>query len=79
MDAVRSALKMYEEKWQHVGGGIVMCEFDAHYPGCNFLDRRHNYNELCSTAFWVQLNQRMLLLDPDNAHYADEIENSVIQ
>lgn len=77
MDAVRSALKMYEEKWQHVGGGIVMCEFDAHYPGCNFLDRRHNYNELCSTAFWVQLNQRMLLLDPDNAHYADEIENSV--
>lgn len=77
LDAVHSALSMYEEKWQHVGGGIVMCEFDNHYPGCNFLAPHHHYNELCSTTFWILLHQRLQLLEPDDAHHADEIENSV--
>lgn len=77
LDAVKSALEMYEQQWQHVGGGIAMCENDEYYPGCLWLDPRHNYNELCSTNFWVLLNQRMRRLDPDNAHYADEIESSL--
>ncbi len=77
INAVKSALKMYEEKWQHVGGGIVMCEYDTFYPGCNWLSPTHKYNELCMTNFWVLLNQRMHLLEPDNAHYVDEIENSL--
>jgi len=76
-DAVTSALSMYEDKWQHVGGGIAMCENDDYYPGCLWLSPKHNYNELCSTNFWILLNQRTHRLDPDNAHYADEIENSV--
>ena len=75
--AVKSALSMYEDKWQHVGGGINMCEFDTYWPGCNWLSMKHHYNELCSTNFWVLLNQRMALLEPDNSHYADEIEESV--
>lgn len=75
--AVKAALAMYEDKWQHVGGGINMCESDQYYPGCNWLDPRHNYNELCSTNFWVLLNQRMHRLEPDNAHYVDEMENSI--
>lgn len=77
LDAVRHALKMYENAWQHVGGGIAMCENDEFYPGCLWLSPAHNYNELCSTNFWVLLNQRMHRLEPDNAHYADEIENSL--
>lgn len=75
--AVKKALSMYEEKWQHVGGGINMCEGDTYYPGCNWLGMKHSYNELCSTNFWILLNQRMHLLEPDNSHYADEIENSL--
>ena len=75
--AVRSALPMYESKWQHVGGGINMCEDDVYYPGCNWLSMRHHYNELCSTNFWVLLNQRMHLLYPDDSHYVDEMENSL--
>ena len=75
--AVKHALKMYEEKWQHVGGGIAMCEQDLFYPGCNWLSMNHHYNELCSTNFWVLLNQRMHRLEPDNAHYVDEIETSL--
>lgn len=77
LDAVKSALKMYEDKWQHVGGGINMCEFDTYWPGCNWLSPKHHYNELCSTNFWVLLNQRMHRLEPDNAHYVDEMENSI--
>lgn len=77
LDAVKCALGMYEAKWQHVGGGINMCEFDTYWPGCNWLSPSHNYNELCSTNFWVLLNQRMHRLEPDNAHYVDEIENSL--
>ena len=77
LQAVRAALRMYEDKWQHVGGGINMCEFDSYYPGCNWLDPRHHYNELCSTNFWVLLNQRMHRLEPENTHYVDEMENSI--
>lgn len=77
LEAVKSALSMYEDKWQHVGGGIAMCEFDDYYPGCNWLSRNHHYNELCSTNFWVLLNQRMHRLEPENAHYVDEMETSL--
>jgi len=77
MKAVKSALSMYEDKWQHVGGGISMCENDVYWPGCNWLSPRHHYNELCSTNFWVLLNQRMHRLEPDRAHYVDEMENSI--
>lgn len=77
IDAVKSALGMYEDKWQHVGGGISMCEFDHYYPGCNWLNPKHKYNELCSTNFWVLLNQRMHRLEPDDPHYVDEMENSL--
>ena len=77
LKAVKSALRMYESKWQHVGGGINMCEDDTYWPGCNWLSPSHNYNELCSTNFWVLLNQRMHRLEPDNAHYVDEMENSI--
>jgi len=77
LKAVKHALSMYEDKWQHVGGGINMCESDRYYPGCNWLSPKHNYNELCSTNFWVLLNQRMHRLEPDNTHYVDEIENSL--
>ena len=77
LEAVKQALRMYEEKWQHVGGGINMCEMDTYFPGCNWLSPQHHYNELCSTNFWVLLNQRMHRLEPDNAHYVDEMENSI--
>lgn len=79
LQCVKNTLEMIEDKWLHVGGGIVMCEKenDPHYPGCNYLRRINSYNELCCITFWILLNQRMSLLDPDNAHYYDKIEESV--
>ncbi len=78
LECVKTALEMYEDKWQHVGGGIVMCEDNKFMaPGAYMINRTHKYNELCCTTFWVLLNQRMHLLEPDNAHYTDQIEQSV--
>lgn len=77
LQAVRGALEMYKDKWQHVGGGIVMCEADKHYPGCNFLKHTHQYNEICSTTFWILLHQRLHLLDPEDAENFDQIEQSL--
>lgn len=78
LECVKTALEMYEDKWQHVGGGIVMCEDDETMaPGAYQINRKHHYNELCCSTFWILLNQRMHLLEPDNVHYTDQIEQSV--
>lgn len=77
LECIKNALSMYEDKWQHVGGGIVMCEGEPFYPGCNFLSPPYQYNELCCSTFWAFLNQRMMLIEPDNEHYASEIEKTI--
>ncbi len=79
LECVKSVLKMVERDWQHIGGGIVMCEQtgDPHYPGCGFISNGYSYNELCCTTFWVLLNQRMGLIEKDNPHYYDQIEDSL--
>ena len=79
LQCVKNTLEMIEDKWLHVGGGIVMCEQenDPHYPGCNYLKRSNSYNELCCITFWILLNQRMSLIEEGNAHYYDKIEESI--
>ena len=75
--AVLNAYEMYKRDWQHVGGGIVMCEYQDAYPGCNWLSPPKPYNELCCTSFWIFLNQRLHRLFPDNENYVAEIEKSL--
>ncbi len=76
-NAVRAAYRMFQEKWQHVGGGIVAIENTDILPGCRWLDPVHKYNELCCSAHWIYLNQRFQRLDPDDERYASEIEKSL--
>lgn len=76
--AVMNAYEMYKRDWQHVGGGIVMCEYDdSAYPGCLWLSPSHPYNELCCSSFWILLNQRLHHLYPDEEKYVNEIEKSL--
>lgn len=75
--AVLNAYEMYKRDWQHVGGGIVMCEFLEAYPGCNWLSPPRPYNELCCTSFWILLNQRLHRLYPEKEEYVAEIEKSL--
>lgn len=77
LNAVNAAYRMYQAKWQHVGGGIVTIENTDIAPGCYWLDPVHKYNELCCTAHWIYLNQRYHGLEPDQESYPAEIEKSI--
>jgi uncharacterized protein len=77
LNAVNSAYRMFKDKWQHPGGGIVAIENTEIVPGCYWLDPLHKYNELCCSAHWIYLNQRYHRLYPDVAAYVDEIEKSL--
>jgi DUF1680 family protein len=77
LNAVNAAYRMFQEKWQHVGGGIVAIENTDIAPGCYWLDPVHKYNELCCTAHWIYLNQRFHRLYPDVEKYVTEIEKSL--
>lgn len=78
LTAVLGAYELYRRDWQHVGGGIVMCEgMPANYPGCNWINQKNHYNELCCTAFWIYLNQRLHRLFPEKEEYTGEIEKSL--
>lgn len=77
LNAVNAAYRMFQEKWQHAGGGIVAIENTELAPGCLWLHPVHKYNELCCTAHWIYLNQRYHRLYPDQVRYVDEIEMSL--
>lgn len=77
LDAVLGAVEMYKKHWQHVGGGIVMCEFLKAIEDCNTLDPRRPYNELCCSSFWLHIFQRLHRLFPENESYVSEIEQSL--
>jgi DUF1680 family protein len=77
INAVNAFYEAYKKDWQHVGGGIVMCEFETSTPGCAWLTPPRAYNELCCTAFWIWLNQRFHRLYPDEEKYVKEKEKSL--
>jgi DUF1680 family protein len=77
LNAVNGAYRMFKDKWQHPGGGIVAIENTEIQPGCYWLDPVHKYNELCCSAHWIYLNQRYHRLYTDVVAYVDEIEKSL--
>jgi len=77
LNAVESFYKAYKEGFQHVGGGIVLCEFQDAKPGETWLRPPRRYSELCCTAFWMWLNQRFHRLYPMEERYMSEIEKSL--
>jgi hypothetical protein len=77
LNAVKSAYAMFRDSWQHVGGGIVAIELTEIEPGCYWLDPIHKYNELCCSAHWLYLNQRLHHLYPDIESYVAEIEKTL--
>ncbi len=86
LNAVLGFRDAYHDHWEHVGGGIVMIETFGNgnplAPGSRYFRKSHDgkpstYNELCCTAFWVQLHQRLHRLYPDNEGYTFEMEQSL--
>ncbi len=80
LNAVKKCMRQYKGDWQHPGGGIIMCErFNGADQGHRLIyyNKAMRYNELCATAFWMGLNQRLHRLFPDEESYVFELEQSL--
>jgi DUF1680 family protein len=74
-DAALGAWELFRTHWQHAGGSISIIEDQVDPPDSNYLHRRTG--ELCGSSFWVFLNQRFQLLNPDDERFTSEIEKSI--
>lgn len=80
LNAVINCIDLYKHHWQHTGGGISMCErfIDKKYGKRSIYDDpKYTYNELCSSAFWMQLHQRLHRLYPHREDHVFEMEQSL--
>ncbi len=75
LDAVLGGWELYRENWQNVGGSISIIEMINCPPKSNSLYEK--LGETCGSAFWILLNQRLHLLDPEDEKYVNEIEKSI--
>jgi DUF1680 family protein len=85
--AVDGFWTMFRAHWMNVGGSVAIKEWELYPPGSYYLDTTgesphcsgcHSTGELCGSAFWIKLNQRLLAIRPDNETYAAEIERSLL-
>ncbi len=79
-NAVVNCMELYKLDWQHTGGGIVMCErFHGSKNSSRsiYKNNKYTYNELCTSAFWLQLNQRLHRMFPLKEQYVFEMEQSL--
>ncbi|MBE0655692.1 MAG: glycoside hydrolase family 127 protein [Bacteroidales bacterium] len=75
-EAVKGGWDLYKENWLHVGGSIAICEGTELYPPKSYFLTRHT-GELCGSVFWIKLNQRFHLLNPEEEKYVNEIEKCI--
>ena len=76
LDASLGGWDLYHDNWIHVGGSIAICEGTELYPPKSYFLHRST-GELCGSVFWVKLNQRFHLLNPEDEKYVTEIEKSI--
>jgi len=76
-EAAHGAWEMFREHWMHIGGSVAICEHMKYPPGTCYIDRRYHTGELCGSVFWIKLNQRFHLLNPEDERYVAEIERSI--
>lgn len=75
LQAVLGGWDLFRANWQNTGGSFSIKELDRNVPGSNSLYER--LGETCGSAFWVLLNHRLHLLEPDEEKYVNEIEKSI--
>jgi DUF1680 family protein len=76
LDAALGGWDLYHDNWIHVGGSIAICEGTDLYPPKSYFLHRST-GELCGSVFWIKLNQRFHLLNPEDEKYVTEIEKSI--
>lgn len=73
--AVLGGWDMFRDNWQHAGGSISITEGIPSPPKAYSIYRRTG--EICGSAFWIGLNQRLHRLFPLEEKYVAEIEKSI--
>jgi len=84
-DAVLGGWALFKQGWMFPGGSVALNENYAYRPGSLPLEfagawgvHSRPTGELCPSAFWVYLNQRLHRLDPSNETYVAEMEAALI-
>lgn len=81
LQTVLSVWEMFRKYWLHEGGTIALCEEHdntcSYHPNSRPITPDRHTGELCASVMWIQLNDILLQLDPDNEEYAAEIERSL--
>lgn len=75
LEAARGGWELFRDNWQNVGGSLSIIEGPDCPPKSNSLYQP--LGETCGNAFWMVLNQRFHLLNPDDERYVAEIEKSI--
>lgn len=75
LDAVLGGWELFRDNWQNVGGSISLIELQNNLPRSNPLYEA--LGETCGSVFWILINQRLHLLDPQNERYVAQIEKSI--
>lgn len=76
LDAVTGAWDLFHDNWEHIGGSLAINEGNFLYEPKSYHLRKQT-GELCGNSFWIKLNQRFHLLNPDEEKYISEIEKSI--
>ncbi len=87
LSAVQGGWEMYrdpQQGWMFPGGSVALNENYLYPPGALPLEFQGSWGvhsrptgELCPSAFWVKLNQRLHRLFPDQEVYYEEIERTL--
>jgi hypothetical protein len=85
LDAVLGGWDLFKNFFMFPGGSIALNENYVYLPGALPLEFAGSWGvhtrptgELCPSAFWTYLNQRLHRLDPANETYVAEIESALI-
>ena len=76
LEASLAAWKIYRENFMHVGGAPAICETHV-YPPKSYYLTTFCTGETCGGVFWIQINNRLQQLFPNEERYAAEIEKSI--
>ncbi len=78
---VVSVWNMFRKYWIHEGGSIAICEehdgIHSYFPGSRPVSPDRHTGEVCPSVMWMQMNDILLQLEPENEEYAAEIERSM--
>ncbi len=78
LDACKGGWDIYHNYFQNIGGGISICEHFEVAPNSQLIaNLPTNIYETCANVFWIDLNHRLLQLEPDNELYAFHVEQSL--